>query len=146
MKRKLIVTSVVCLCLVALLSVFFIGCNEVNGGKKSITIFVGEEKYTLVTEGEHLVDAIEELRAYHSLYIEGSDSGYGYFLTAIGSEVAEESNEYIAILTDDTAHQDITDYAVTKVVEGTSVTTASLGVSSLPIVDGATYAFFSLTF
>ena len=114
----------------------------------SVTIVIGEGETQQVianyeTGAKYLFDVINELsnRETDPITLKGGWTQYGLFVTAIGNIEADTLSQYVCVLTSDTDHQDITDYAVTKQYGDVTVVSSDLGVSSLPIKDGAVYMF-----
>ncbi len=146
MKKTTKAVVVLCLCIAFLFVIA--GCNQGNDLEKTVTVVIGESSYTVTTGAKYLFDVINELaqRKDDPIVLNGSWSSYGLFVTEIGTLKPANANEYIEILTTDTGHIDVTEYAHTKEYNGKTLTTASLGVSSLPLVDGEIYMFVLSSF
>lgn len=151
--KKIAVLLLVVVSLAAV-TLLFTACNKDVGNEyeKTVTIVIGEGENKLVydnytTTARYLFDALNELsnRETDPLKMGGSWGQFGMFLTEIG-DLKAESNSYICVLATDTEYQDITDYAVKKTYNGTELTSATLGVSSLPLKDGQTYLFCLVAF
>lgn len=141
MKKNKIIVFVLFLCVFCLV---FVGCTKTEtdlGVEKTVTVIIGEENYSVTTGAKYLFDLLNEMsqREENPIALNGSWSAYGIFITEVGNIKPTESNEYIEILTSDVNYQDVTEYANTATYDGVTVTTASLGVSSLPLQNGCTY-------
>ena len=116
--------------------------------EKTITIVIGEGENQMVfadykTGSKYLFDAINELsnRETEPLTLKGSWTQYGLFVSAIGNIEADPLTQYVCVMTNDTDYQDTTNWAVTKTYGEITVVSSTLGVSSLPLKDGAVYMF-----
>ncbi len=129
---------------------------EESTAEKAITVNIGENSYTLTTRENRMVYALSELVEKGSIatftYAKGS---YGAFITALDT-LAPTGYQYIAIYhtIDNEAYKQASgtwnpDYTVftptggydTKVVNEVTYFYSSVGISSLPVIDGATYLF-----
>ena len=145
-KVAAVLLAVVFVCVLAL---SLVACSDKGTDyEKTITIVIGEGENQMViadykTGSKYLFDAINELsnRETDPITLKGGWTQYGLFVTAIGNIEADTLTQYVCVLTSDTDHQDITDWAVTKTYGDISVVSSDLGVSSLPLKDGAVYMF-----
>lgn len=150
--KRILVAVIGVVCVVAMLFAFTACTDNGNDLEKTITIVIGEGEDQVVyadytTNARYLFDVLNELAnaEENPLVLEGTYSSYGMYVTALG-DLAPEGNEWISLLISDVDNQDITEWAVTKSYNGTDVVTSNLGVSSLPLKDGAVYMFVILTY
>ena len=150
-KVAAVLLTVAFICVLAL---SLVACGEpATNYEKTITIVVGEGETQQVfadykTGSKYLFDAINELanRETDPVKLEGNWTQYGLFVTAIGNIEANPLAQYICVMTNDSGHQDVTDWAVTRKYGEITVVSSDLGVSSLPLKDGAVYMFVVVGF
>lgn len=93
-KKKTIIASIILLALLLiLLLVYFLSRPETVAGDKEVTVQViipdeEDKEYVIHTDALHLKDALDEKEL-----IDGTDSGFGFFITTVDGRVAEDSNQ-----------------------------------------------------
>ena len=150
-KAAAVLLAVVFVCVLAL---SLVACGEKGTDyEKTITIVIGEGENQMViadykTGSKYLFDALNELsnQETNPLTLKGNWTQYGLFVTAIGNIEANTLLEYVCVMTNDTDHQDVTNWAVTRKYGDVNVVSSDLGVSSLPLKDGAVYMFVVVGF
>lgn len=97
--RDLIIAIAVVL--VAVLAIYFIAVAP-NQGAKAITLEVEIEgkttTYTLKTDGEYVVNVLDELNGKKGFSYMTEDGSYGKFITGVNERVADDgAHEYYAL-------------------------------------------------
>ena len=130
-------------------AVIFLACNDAfvpqrnSEGKSEITIYLGKERFSLVTGEDFLFGALEELRDKYGIALEYEEMPpFGRMLVAVGSEDSRGVDGFIAIYTS-IAHPTIS-FPQERTVSGTRVFSANLGADELPLSNGEKY-FLILT-
>ena len=98
--------------------------------------------------GGSLADALAALKEAGELTYEGSDNGYGLFITSING-YAPAGNAYWAIYTtleSDNGVRYASDEFGTYEYGGTTLLSALYGASGLPLIEGELYLFAVATF
>lgn len=141
--KKRLCLVLVCIVLAGVVAVAFAACND--GGKDggtaaevTVTLTVGDaDGVTLTTDSRYLYDALEDYCAESGIVLEGEDGVYGFYITRIGDLVNGQGG-YIMIYHD---MDDLTLYTPGYDTErgGRTYHSSSVGVSSLPLRDGASY-------
>lgn len=131
------------LILIIPLSLLVVACEQPDSGEKTITLVIGEgdnQKVfeALKTNGNYLVDALDELVSEGKLTYTSTDSSYGAYLTEING-ITPSNDNYIGILTTVSEQQDITDWKVVKSYDNVDYVSAIYGISDLELIDGAKY-------
>lgn len=124
-------------------------CNEKGGNTEEVTVslILGDaDAVSVTTDAPFLYDLLKEYCEENGLALEGSTSATGFYATRIG-DLAEDAaaGEYIMFYHD---IDDITLYTPGYDLErdGKTYFSASVGVSSLPLRDGATYLVTVMSF
>ena len=120
----------------------FVACDAPDGDERgelsSVTLILGDgEAVSFETDAKYLYGALSDYCDDHGLVLEGEESEYGFFLTRVG-DLVQGDGAYIMLyhdIDDVTLYTPGYDYEV----GGKTFFSSSLGVSSLPVVDGATY-------
>ena len=141
--KKRLCLVLVCIVLAGVVAVAFAACND--GGKDggtaaevTVTLTVGDaDGVTLTTDSRYLYDALEDYCAESGIVLEGEEGVYGFYITRIGDLVNGQGG-YIMIYHD---MDDLTLYTPGYDTErgGKTYHSSSVGVSSLPLRDGASY-------
>lgn len=136
----LLVTSALCLCACDGLKDF--GKPAPDEGSKSVSVVIGEQSYSLKTDAEYVQDLLVEMKDAGKIQYEFSTSQYGAYMTRLNDLSPSSSSEWIAVYhdIDDMTLKDM-QYGEAIQKGGKSYFTASLGVSSLPVRNGASYLF-----
>lgn len=137
----------------------FAGCkDEEKSGGKSGNVVINVESVVFTADGEVLTltdttsvkDYMDALSKNGELVFGGSESEYGFYLQSVYSTKAE-GNAYWAVYTDlvklegDDAVYSNAEYG-TYNYNGKTLNSASFGISTLPCVEGYTYALVYSTF
>lgn len=104
-----------------------------------------ETAYDGAYSAEYLDDLIYFLAGKEVLEAESSSSQYGSFFTKIGS-LSQSDNNYLYFYTNLDEYKDVTDYALTETYNDLTLTSVSLGASSLPVKAGAVYMVTLVSF
>ena len=141
--------AVAALLLVGAFALALAACNEKGGNTEEVTVslILGDaEAVSVTTDAPFLYDLLREYCDENGLALEGSTSATGFYATRIG-DLAEDAaaGEYIMFYHD---IDDITLYTPGYDLErdGRTYFSSSVGVSSLPIRDGATYLVTVISF
>ena len=145
-KLKRLCLVLVCIVLAGVVAVAFAACNYGGQGggdgdtaeEVTVTLPVGEaDGVTLTTDARYLYDALEGYCAESGIVLEGEDGMFGFYITRIGDLVNGQGG-YIMIYPD---MDDLTVYTPCYDAAGDGQTyhSSSVGVSSLPLRDGASY-------
>ena len=137
MKRKIYTFSTFFLALI-FSALCFVGCKQNKAVTGDYAVIVADD----VTDGDTLLDYMKELRDEGSLSFESTTGDYGEYVTSINGK-AQSGNSYWMLYTSDT---DYASNAYTVTYEGQTYGQATLGASSLPIKEGATYIWYYETF
>ncbi|MDD4840168.1 MAG: hypothetical protein PHE93_05860 [Clostridia bacterium] len=135
----LLAISIITICLCC-----FVACNNTgDANAKTVTITIGETAYTLDTNSAYLHDALIELKEKGKIsHYEFSESTYGIYITSISDLDLSVQNSFIAVYhnIDDASLIDYTEYASAPVVlNNTTYNPSYVGVSTLPLENGAKY-------
>lgn len=163
-SRKILAVLLTVAMLIACLAVFA-ACDKQDNSEKTVVIhFVGNDSYgyqtdlfsiTTTTTKTNLHELMAELKKDKKVAYEYSESTYGAYITGVGFikdgtttnlEVGE--NQYIAIL-HSINEPDLIDYsnvAKSFKIEGKTFMYSYVGASSLPLKNGAEYAFYVLSY
>lgn len=137
----------IALLLVLVLSVSmlcFVACNnddDTQEGVKNIKVLIGNKSLSVSTDEEYLHDALVELKEEGKIVYEFEMGQYGATVMKLDSfETTSDWSKWIAVYHD---INDITLYDPQYDIQqgGKTYHSSSLGVSSLPVQDGATYLF-----
>lgn len=158
MKKKLLAVIVAVVSLFAVCA--FTGCGlddkskrkAPSGGNVALDVrrvaFTATSNMLNLTETTSVKDYMDALAANGELVFSGTDGGYGYFVQSFYDTKAE-GNNYWAVYTDLVTLDGVT-YSDAQFgtvnYEGKTLYSASYGVSSLPCVEGYTYAFVYTTY
>lgn len=120
----------------------FVACDAPDGTERgelsSVTLILGDgEAVSFETDAKYLYGALSDYCDDHGLVLEGEESEYGFFLTRVGDLVQDEGR-YIMV------YHDINDVALItpghdRKRDGKVFHSSAQGVSSLPVMDGASY-------
>mgnify|MGYP002323097046 FL=1 len=163
-SRKILAVLLTVAMLIACLAVFA-ACDKQDNSEKTVVIhFVGNDSYgyqtdlfsiTTTTTKTNLHELMAELKKDKKVAYEYSESTYGAYITGVGFikdgtttnlEVGE--NQYVAIL-HSINEPDLIDYsnvAKSFKIKGKTFMYSYVGVSSLPLKNGAEYAFYVLSY
>lgn len=143
MKRRTV--KRICSVLAALVAVLacalvFAACDhsDANTGEVTVGLIIGEaEAVSVTSDAPYLYDMLVEYCAEEGIALEGEESAYGFYITRIG-DMVQGDGKYIMFYHD---IDDVTLYTPGFDTErdGKTFFSSSLGVSSLPLRDGATY-------
>lgn len=138
----------IALLLVLVLSVSmlcFVACNDDNDdaqeGEKSITVVIGDKSLRVSTDDEYVHEVLVDLDEEGKIVYEFNMGQYGATIMKLDSfETTTDWSKWIAVYHD---INDITLYDPQYDIQqgGKTYHSSSLGVSTLPIKDGATYLF-----
>lgn len=141
-KRKILLIAVVAMTICAF-AFALTACNPpAEEGVKTVSVIIGDgsDPLSLTTESAYLYDALVELCEKEGLTLSAKDGAWGKTVYQIGDLIGDPTMATSAIM----FYHDIDDitlydpkYDVT--VGGQTYHSSSLGVSSLPVRDGATY-------
>lgn len=145
MKRRTV--KQICSILAALVAVLacafvFFACDrpDANTGEVTISFIIGDaEPAEFSTDAPYVYDALADFCEENGIALEGTWSEYGFFMTRLGN-LKPEGSQWIAFYHD---IDDITLYDPQHNMDfdGKTWFSSSLGVSSMPLRDGATYLF-----
>lgn len=122
----------------------FVACNDDDGtqeGVKNIKVLIGNKSLSVSTDEEYLHEALVELKDEGKIVYEFEMGQYGATVMKLDSfETTSDWSKWIAVYHD---INDITLYDPQYDIQqgGKTYHSSSLGISSLPIQDGATYLF-----
>ena len=146
---KRICLAAAALLLVGAFAFALAACNEKGGNTEEVTVslILGDaDAVSVTTDAPFLYDLLKEYCEENGLALEGSTSATGFYATRIG-DLAEDAaaGEYFMFYHD---IDDITLYTPGYDLErdGKTYFSASVGVSSLPLRDGATYLVTVMSF
>lgn len=135
----------------ALTLVGFVGCSNDTPTEpvEKLTIVIADTtpvEYVLdmtkVDQSKGVVGALDYLKANDNFDYVSENSGYGIFLTKVGSlETDASKQQFISIYTSVEKDKDVSQYAKTIDYKGTKVTTSGLGISSMHIENNAIIYF-----
>lgn len=148
MKKKLF--AALAAAVAALVLFAFAGCGEdapagePKGNVSVSVVFTANTQVTALTESTSLKDYLDALSANGELVFDGSEGDYGFFVESVYGKKAE-GNAFWAVYTDlVTLEGDDAVYSNeewgTFSYNGKTLYSAAFGVSSLPCVEGYTYA------
>lgn len=140
--------------LVLAMSMVFVGCNklkdagkpEAEVGTKTVTILLQNgdkyDKYVATTEKEYVQDVLVELKNAEKFVYDFHNTEYGAFIDKLGTMSPDSSKgEYIFVFHDINDASLVGFWTEPVIYDGRYYVNASLGVSSLPVRDGASYLF-----
>lgn len=163
-SKKIALVALI-LIILAVLCFTFVACDSGNDdSEKSITVYIGDgenNSYSVTTNQAYLMDVLKEMKNNGIIdVLETEDSAYGAFIKSIGS-LNPGANEFCSVwhsLDKFELKSVYADYYASyehgqKIEEegtvffGTKIGNKTLylstvGVSSLPVKDGACYAIF----
>ncbi len=123
------------------------GCDAdvSNGATGTATLIVeGDQLTTYTVSIDQLEEAngialLEYLADNEGLHLATTDSEYGLYITEIGTLVAaDDYSTWISLYTSIESDKDTSSYSTTLTVEGVTVYSSGLGISSMSISDGCT--------
>lgn len=129
-------------------AVAFVACDkggEKNTGEVTVNLILGDaESVSVTTDEAYLYGMLQDYCAGHGIALEAEDGAYGFFLTRVGDMVNGDGS-YIMLYHD---IDDVTLYTPGYDMEigGRTYHSSSLGVSQLPLRDGATYAVVAISY
>ncbi len=144
---KILVIAVVALLALSLMT--FAGCDKlkdlgkpvIETGDKQATVIIGEDSYLVKTDAIYVHELLVQLKDANIIKYEFSESEYGAYIVALGGLSLGE-RAFVAV------YHDIDDDTLIDYEYGTSLTyggkqfhSSNLGVSALPVYDGASYLF-----
>lgn len=138
----------------AIAVIAFAGCGSGNIKKVDINdnesyVFTATSDVMTITDDTTVYDYLIALKNNGEIEIEGSDTGFGYYITSVNGTAEVISSDYSegtswavyldfkTIEGDDGIYAN--DYSTCE-YKGTTLYYASVGVSSLPCIEGHTYA------
>ncbi len=144
-KGKKVSTILVVAILLIVSVVSFVACDDLTSdADKTITIIIGEDSITLTTEAQYLHDVLVELANKDEIVYEYEISAYGATIKALNSLInASDWSTWVGIYhtIDDVKIRDMSEWASDFKKDGVQFYTSGVGVSQLPLVDGASYLF-----
>lgn len=163
-KTKRLLTVVVAVALLVVCISVFAACDKTDSGEKTVVVrFVGNGEYgqtelfnvTATTQTANLHELMIELQKQNKVVYNFSDSSYGAWILSVGYVDGETTkmlepggSEYVAIL-HSINEPDLIDYSnISKSfkLNGKTFMYSYVGISSLPLIDGAEYAFYILSY
>lgn len=164
-KTKKLLTLITVVMLLTVCFSALTACNESDNSEKTVVVrFVGNDSYgyqtelfgiTTTTQTANLHDLMLELQKQNKVVYNFSDDAYGAWILSVGYVDGETTkmlepgiSEYVAIL-HSINEPDLIDYQnISKSfkINGKTFMYSYAGISSLPIVDGAEYAFYILSY
>ncbi len=144
MKKLIFAILIFAPILVFSLALFACDVTPENTGEKSVTIIIGDDTYTLKTSKAYVHDALCELRDTQGVNYVFEDGPYGATIIGLnGLYTTVDWSKYVSTYhtIDDVTIRDMSSYATDFEMGGKTYYTSGVGVSSLPLVDGATYLF-----
>ena len=165
-SRKILAVLLTVAMLIACLAIFA-ACDKQDNSEKTVVVhFVGNDSkgyptdlfsITTTTTKTNLHELMVELEKDKKVAYEYAESTYGAYITKVGFikdgtetnfEEDKIKKQYIMIL-HSINEPDLIDYsnvAKSFEIEGKTFMYSALGVSSLPLKNGAEYAFYVLSF
>ena len=162
-KTKRLLTVIIAVALLVVCISVFAACDKTDTGEKTVVVrFVGNDAYgptelfnvTATTQSANLHELMIELQKQNKVVYNFSDSSYGAWILSVGYVDGETKmlepgeGEYVAIL-HSINEPDLIDYSnVSKSfkLNGKTFMYSYVGISSLPLIDGAEYAFYILSY
>ena len=164
-KTKKLLTIITVVMLLAVCFSALTACNESDNSEKTVTVhFVGNDSYgyqielfgiTTTTHAANLHELMLELQKQNKVVYNYDNSTYGAYILSVGyledgsAKMLEPGgSEYVAIL-HSINEPDLIDYQnISKSfkINGKTFMYSYVGISSLPLVDGAGYAFYILSY
>lgn len=142
-KSKFILT--IALVLVLCLSLCFVACDKTpdntDNDLKEVVLIVGNAVINATTEAQYVHDLLVELNANGDIQYEFENGAYGATVLKLNQlETTNDWSKWIAVYHD---IDDVTLYTpgYNYTLNGDEYYSSSVGVSSLPVIDGATYVF-----
>lgn len=144
MKKKIAILVV--FVLVLALAMSFVACNDgnVEGGLKVVTVIIGEDVYHASTECEYVHDLLVEMSEKNTIVYEFDMGSYGATVMQLNDlHTDSDWSPYICVYhsIDDVTIRDMSGYGETFIYNQIVFYSSGVGVSSLPVVNGATYLF-----
>ena len=135
--------------ILAILVIFtfaFTACAGDTASSVGAAVLESSDKLVVIeakAAGGSLEEAMAALKEAGELTYEGSESEYGFYLTSVNSYVPDESaNEYWAVYTTLGEYEGVeysnNEYG-TYEYDGKTCSSASYGISGLPMVEGEIY-------
>ena len=160
-KTKRLLTVIIAVALLVVCISVFAACDKTDTGKKTVVVrFVGNDAYgptelfnvTATTQSANLHELMIELQKQNEVVYNFSDSSYGAWILSVGYVDGETKmlepgeREYVAIL-HSINEPDLIDHKSNSFeLNGTTFRYSYVGISSLPLIDGAQYAFYILSY
>ncbi len=154
MKKLSTIILIACTVLAALA---FTACGDPITGKdgnvkttENSVAFTASQEVMNLTDSTSLKDYMDVLKNNGELTFEGSNGDYGFFISSVNGKAAS-GNSFWGVYTDlVTIEGDDFVYSNaawgTVEIDGKTLNSASVGVSSLPCIDGYTYALVLSTY
>ena len=145
-------TSII-LALFFLVTMTFTACKGNDAPSSGSFSLESSDKLVAITAsatGGSLEEALSSLKGIGLLTYEGTESEYGLYLTSLnGYTPNAESNEYWAIYTTLGEYEGVeysnSEYGTFE-YEGKTCSSASYGISGIPVVEGETYVITIATY
>ncbi len=112
-------------------------------GAQSQTIYIVELDKIETDKG--IMPILEYLKAEKGLEYESDDTGYGAFLTKVGT-LEQKGNTYIYLFTSVEKDRDVTEYSRVVTFEGKLLYSSGVGASEMTIEDGCTIYIGTMQF
>ncbi len=144
MKKLAVSTIIIALILALSLTLFACSSTPENTGEKSVAIIIGEDTYTLTTSKAYVHDALCELRDAQGVNYIFENGPYGVAIMELNElYTTADWTKCVGIYhtIDDVTIRDMSSYGAGFYWNDVLYYTSGVGVSSLPLVDGATYLF-----
>ncbi len=149
MKKSTIIKVAMILTLIMALSIFVacdkiknLGAPETEVGEKSVTVIIGNQKYSVNTDAEYVHNLLLEMKETSGIIYEFSDSEYGATIEKLNALENDSASwtKWIGV------YHDIDDVELITAgfdeeYDGKTYCSSSLGVENLPVRNGATYYF-----
>lgn len=149
MKKSTIITIALILTLIMALSIFVacdkikdLGAPETEVGSKSVTVIIGEDKYSVTTDAEYVHELLLEMKETKGITYEFSDSAYGATIEKLGALENDSVTwtKWIGVY-HDIEEMDLIAVGFDVEYDGKTYHSSNLGVETLPVKNGATYYF-----
>ena len=160
-KTKRLLTVIIAVALLVVCISVFAACDKTDTGEKTVVVrFVGNDAYgptelfnvTATTQSANLHELMIELQKQNEVVYNFSDSSYGAWISSVGYVDGETKmlepgeGEYVAIL-HSIDEPDLIDHKSNSFeLNGKTFRYSYVGISSLPLIDGAEYAFYILSY
>lgn len=140
--KKMFSKLAILLTLIVSLSFVLGACNNntpVNPNAKSITVHIGDKSFSLDTEKEFVGQVLEELKEKGKITYVAENGQYGMFIKEI-DELKPVGNQFIALYS--TIEDEKYSYTLmTTTILDKTFYSSNYGADSLPLFNGAHYAF-----